>query len=396
MNTLRQLPIQTPSKLKAGRWLFVYDARSYELANMVFDSLRKSSVSLGLVVEEPQWIELKNFNDTDAFEKELDHYLRNVGEPSIAVILLSYEKYYKILKNICYKRNIVSQCLAMKTAKKMNLSVATNVLRQINSKLGGDLFHLRFSDQLLPNTMLIGIDVCHSGPTSIVGFCASINKQLSQYYSEKINQKRGQEIVDKQLKDALKRALGCFEERHKDYPDHFILYRDGVGDAMRRQVLQKEITQIKEAINETYNLAKKKPYITVIIVNKRITQRFFVEGANGDLQNPPSGCLINEKIVENQDSDIEYDFYLVPQFTTQGCVLPTHFYVATNDSPLKKDVIEKLTFDLCHYYFNWAGPIKVPAPCMYAHKIAELYMNIGKDAPTKHFNSKVYETFHYL
>jgi hypothetical protein len=159
---------------------------------------------------------------------------------------------------------------------------------------------------------------------------------MSQYYSEKICQKRGQEIVDKQLKDALKRAMSCFSERHSDYPDHFIIYRDGVGDAMRRQVLQKEITQIREAINETYNLAKKKPHITVIIVNKRITQRFFIEDEYGNLQNPPSGSLIDHKIVENADSDIEYDFYLVPQFTTQGCVLPTHFYVAFNDSPLKK------------------------------------------------------------
>lgn len=38
--------------------------------------------------------------------------------------------------------------------------------------------------------------------------------------------------------------------------------------------------------------------------------------------------------------------------------------------------MEKFTFDMCHYYYNWAGPIKVPAPCMYAHKIAELYKNI--------------------
>jgi len=83
-------------------------------------------------------------------------------------------------------------------------------------------------------TMLIGIDVCHSGPQSIVGFCASINKNMSQYYSEKINQKRGQEIVDKQLKEALKRAISCFFDRHDDNPDHFIIYRDGVGDAMRR------------------------------------------------------------------------------------------------------------------------------------------------------------------
>lgn len=64
---------------------------------------------------------------------------------------------------------------------------------------------------------------------------------MSQYYSEKINQKRGQEIVDKQLKDALKRALQCFEDRHDSKPEHFIIFRDGVGDAMRRQVLQKEI-----------------------------------------------------------------------------------------------------------------------------------------------------------
>jgi hypothetical protein len=61
----------------------------------------------------------------------------------------------------------------------MNFSVGGNILRQINSKLGGDLFHLRFSKELLPNTMLIGIDVCHAGPTSIVGFCASINRELS-------------------------------------------------------------------------------------------------------------------------------------------------------------------------------------------------------------------------
>jgi len=28
-------------------------------------------------------------------------------------------------------------------------------------------------------TMLIGIDVCHAGANSIVGFCASINKEMS-------------------------------------------------------------------------------------------------------------------------------------------------------------------------------------------------------------------------
>lgn len=88
----------------------------------------------------------------------------------------------------------------------------------------------------------------------------------------------------------------------------------------------------------------------------------------------------------------------MPQFTTQGCVLPTHFYVALNDSTLSKKVLEQFTFDLCHYYFNWAGPIKVPAPCMYAHKIAELHMNLGNKNACKEsqISSKIFESLHFL
>jgi hypothetical protein len=65
-----------------------------------------------------------------------------------------------------------------------------------------------------------------------------------------------------------------------------------------------------------YNKAANKPFLTVIIVNKRISQRFFVEDNRGNLINPPSGCLIDTKLVENEKSNLEYDFYLIPQFTT--------------------------------------------------------------------------------
>jgi aubergine-like protein len=245
--------------------------------------------------------------------------------------------------------------------------------------------------------MLMGIDVCHSGPNSIVGFCASINKDKSQYWSERIVQRKGQEIVGAQLKDCIKRALGCFEAKNNGVlPEHFIIYRDGVGDAMRRQVLLNEVTQLREAIGDTYNKVKNKPFITVIIVNKRITQRFFVEDEQGRLMNPPSGALIDAHIVENEDLHSEYDFYVVPLQTTQGCVLPTHYFVAYNDSPIDKRVIQKFTFDLCHYYFNWAGPIKVPAPCMYAHKIAELFENLGKEARQLALSERICQSYHYL
>ena len=127
------------------------------------------------------------------------------------------------------------------------------------------------------------------------------------------------------------------------------------------------------------------PKITLIVVNKRINQRFFVEDSRGQLQNPPTGCIIDSGLVcqnledgeEAKDDPKNFDFYMTPATATQGCILPTHFYVTKNESKLTKLEIQQLTYSLCHFYFNWAGPIKVPAPCQYAHKITEFYDTIG-------------------
>ena len=90
--------------------------------------------------------------------------------------------------------------------------------------------------------MLIGIDVCHAGPKSVVGFAASTNRELSQYYSEYIVQPKGQEIVERQMTDALKKAVDVFAQQHdRELPTDLIIFRDGVGDAMRAQVIDKEI-----------------------------------------------------------------------------------------------------------------------------------------------------------
>jgi len=279
-----------------------------------------------------------------------------------------------------------SQVVTVRNALSFNASKASNILRQVNSKVGGDLFNLKFPDALeSKRTMLIGIDVCHAGDNSVVGFSASTNAELSQYYSDFLIQRKGQEIVEDKMKDSIKRAIEVFAGHHgKKLPTNFIIFRDGVGDAMRDQVLQNEIPQFQEAINELYGKDDTPPEMTVIVVNKRISQRFFVQ-ERGQLFNPPSGCIIDTGLVESDGSgnDKKFDFYMTPASANQGCVLPTHFFVPKNESSLTKVDIQQLTYSLCHFYFNWAGPIKVPAPCQYAHKIAEFYMNIGANRKQK-------------
>lgn len=192
-NCLKNLPIQKPSEaLTHQRWAIVYEKRHFNQANQLFQTLQQASSKLGLVVEEPNWIELERGDDTYGCEKQLQSLIERKMKPTIAVVMLGNERFYKGFKHVCYGNSVISQCIQYKNfGKGLTLSVASNILRQINSKLGGDLFALKFSKELSPLTMLIGIDVCHSGPSSIVGFCATINKARSQYYSERITQKKG-------------------------------------------------------------------------------------------------------------------------------------------------------------------------------------------------------------
>ena len=86
--------------------------------------------------------------------------------------------------------------------------------------------------------MLVGIDVCHFGPKSIVGFCATLNNKFSKYYSQVYYQMKGKEIVDREaMHSCYSNAIEEYFKVNNGRVQHIIIYRDGVGDAMRDQVI---------------------------------------------------------------------------------------------------------------------------------------------------------------
>jgi hypothetical protein len=98
----------------------------------------------------------------------------------MVLVVLQRESNYSMFNEILLQYRMPSQVVTCRNGSKFNLSKATNILRQINSKAGADLYTMKFPESLTKKrTMLIGIDVCHAGPQSIVGFSASINKDMS-------------------------------------------------------------------------------------------------------------------------------------------------------------------------------------------------------------------------
>jgi len=228
--------------------------------------------------------------------------------------------------------------------------------------------------------MVIGIDVCHAGKKSVVGFVATTNATCTSAYSDIIIQPKGQELVKKDLGKCLVNALETFKQRNKgELPTKIVIYRDGVGEGMRDQIINNEVKQFKEALNPLFNAVTGVPDVILIVVNKRINQRMFIQSRDGrTVENPPPGSIIDSKLVENAT-----DFHLVSQQTTQGCVTPTHYFVSLNEAPEVSLVdLENLTYSLCYMYSNWSGSIKVPAPCQCAHKIAEYHTIVT--APGSH------------
>ena len=124
------------------------------------------------------------------------------------VYMLDWPDDYDRVKRVLTELNLVSQIVTKQTCRKINLSVASNVIKQINSKLGGESIRIRMPQVIQEQkVMAIGIDVCHSGPNSVVGFCATLDKYFNKYYNDYIVQPKFQELIKTELDRCLKNAI---------------------------------------------------------------------------------------------------------------------------------------------------------------------------------------------
>lgn len=70
---------------------------------------------------------------------------------------------------------------------------------------------------------------------------------------------------------------------------------------------------------------------------------------------------------------------------------PTNYNVVLDESDFTPDHMQKLSFKLCHLYYNWCGTVAVPAPCQYAHKLAYLSgVSLNEEAPATLANTLWY------
>ncbi|XP_073532235.1 piwi-like protein 1 [Phyllobates terribilis] len=346
-------------------WLLIYSRRNYDAANILTQNLFKVSQQLGIRMNKAVLVEVDD--STDAYVKVLQQKVRPDTQMVVCVLSSNRkDRYDAVKKYLCAECPVPSQCVLAKTLSKPQtiFSVALKIALQMNCKMGGELWSVEIP---LKEIMIVGIDCYHdtlAGKRSIAGFVASLNQRMTRWFSRCILQDQKQEIVDG-LKVCMQAALNAWYACNKILPSRIIIYRDGVGDGQLNTFISYEVEQLVNCIKATGK--DYSPKLTVVVVKKRISARFFAH-LGGRLQNPPPGTIVDVEVTRPE----WYDFFIISQSVRQGTVSPTHYNVVFDTGTLKPDYMQRLTYKLCHLYYNWPGVIRVPAPCQYAHKLAFL------------------------
>ncbi|EMP36151.1 Piwi-like protein 4 [Chelonia mydas] len=285
-------------------WLMLCSNRNGELAENLLNCLKRVGGPMGFYIEYPKIVQVQESPMT--FLRAVQQHV-NPEVQLVMCVLSSNQKdcYDSIKKFLSLDRPVPSQCVLARTLNKqgMMMSVATKIAMQIICKLGGELWAVEIP---LKSLMVIGIDVNKDAlnkGSSIVGFVASTNSKITRWFSRCVLRNTGTDIADC-LKVCMKGAISKWHKYNCELPARIIVYRDGVADGQLKMVVDYEVPQLLSVLTE-------------LTTNYR------------------------------------YDFYLISQLARQGTVNPTYYNVVYDNSGLKPDHMQRLTYKMCHLYYNW-------------------------------------------
>ncbi|CAJ1932904.1 unnamed protein product [Cylindrotheca closterium] len=291
---------------------------------------------------------------------------------------------------------------------KRSRDIINGVGRQILSKAGARLWWVQIPQGLPTPSVFVGVDVFHAPKEYDPELkkrvrkrsCAAIivqvfrrdgsNRPTVELYSETVARKAGIEYdLESSLNGAVKTAL---KELNVN-PMSCVVWRDGIGDSAFESEASKEIEGVEKALSEiSLNESTKTP-MAYVVCQKQIKTKLFAAGVNGEPDGKyaaPPGTLVQG--IQGLQHDT---FYINGRAPPRSTPRPVRYVVIRQDEELQGVSLPELTWNMCHDYPNWTGPIKVPSVCMMAHKLAELAGNMS-DSGASMDNKGLKNRVHFL
>ncbi|TNV83116.1 hypothetical protein FGO68_gene11586 [Halteria grandinella] len=373
------------SQLPLQKWGIFYEQFHVKEAQQFASEIEKCLSSCNFQFQKPALFQIQG-RGYQSWENELKSKLN----PQVtAVVLICPGKktdtnlYNPLKKLLISTLPVPSQVvLAQTISRGKNLrSICSKILIQINAKIGGVPWTVKNPPFFNRPAMIVGYDVHHQrGQKSMLAVCCTINQSGTKYCA-KVHPQDGENVeIASHLTIILGEMLEQFNKINKIYPEKIVFYRDGVGESQKSVVMQREMEQIDAALKEK-GLTDKCKY-AFIMVNKRVKTKIIWDN-NGRLENPRSGTVLDHSITPQNT----YDFYLVSQNCRQGVATPSHYSILVDQMKSEPEDLMKLTHYMTYLYYNFSGPVKIPAPVKYADRLAKMIGERQNIKPHEHFQN---------
>lgn len=286
------------------RWALVYPIRCERESRDFLGLLREVANGMRYEMGDPKIFVLPD-DRTPTYTAKIQEILSQ--DPKMIMVVVpnnGADRYAAIKRLTCVNKAVPTQVIVHKTMMPKKggmggvMSIATKVMIQLNCKLGGAPWMIKYP---IKGVMTIGFDVTHDTrdrSKSYGAFVASMDlKQVVEYFSAVSAHKDGQEMSTN-ITTHMAQALKSYFRRHNGLPERIFFYRDGVGDGQIEYIHTQEVIQLRDKINELYAKGGggKTPKFTFIIVNKRLNTRIFNKQGPNRFSNPISGTIVDNTI----------------------------------------------------------------------------------------------------
>ena len=320
--------------------------------------------NLGVKFELPSLHKIYNKHEEQLLN-DLRKINYNDGKQIAIVVLDRFTKnLYPTIKDFLYTQGgLTSQFMLHDEnpkggRKKQNMSYYGAVLNQMVVKSKGELFRINFTEKItkIPS-MIIGIDSTMTKEGKKFVLSASYNRNFNKFYTDFKIDKENESALEYLIKSALDHFSNV---NNKNLPATVIIYRQGGNEKQTEKMMKFELPKILKGFEEYKE--NYKPKLSIFGVNKKTDLKFFERG-NGGYRNIPAGTVIDKNVV----SPDVFEFYLQCPEVDKGTGSPVHFLcLYNNNDDLTINDFEEITYQQSYYYWNWPGPIRIPAALKYA------------------------------
>ncbi|KAJ7771738.1 Piwi domain-containing protein [Mycena metata] len=356
---------------RIDNWIFINCTNTTVVQNFI-DELCDVLKARGLALSPPRYHHV----DPHAIETKLNTEVRH-SRPKLIVALLpdpAPELYVTVKRFGDVEHGIATQCI--RWTRKLNNSnnrnqYMNNLILKINTRLGGINFvpqSIAMTELRRVPTMILGGDVSHPAPGSTLPSVAALVSSTDPFacqYVASVNVQASRVEIIQDLEAMVEAAIQRFVDRNGVAPVRCVYFRDGVSEGQFTTVLEEERAAFARALKRFPSYAKRLPSFAFIVCGKKHHIRFFPDPRDADTKgnrNFPAGFI--------GDRDIGHpmynDFYLQSQKGLQGTSRPCHYTVLANGTNWTMDMIQQITFSLCHCYSRATKSVKIPAPVYYA------------------------------